>query len=222
VSQFETFMARDGHEFQVYIASPAGRPRGAVVLAHEEFGLTHAMRGAADGFAAAGYLVMAPALFDRIRHGLVLGYTAAEVEQARGYCAQIGTGAAVRDIGAVAAVARHAGKVAVLGYGWGARIAWAAAAARLFAAAVCHDGIGLAAELPAVPSCPALVHVAVPDPSRPPVELEQLRSAFPQGVYELYAADPGFANRDRPTVYNAVAAELALARSQAFLAQHVG
>ncbi len=222
MSQFETFMARDGHEFQVYIASPAGRPRGAVVLAHEEFGLTEAMRGAADRFAAAGYLVMAPALFDRIRHGLVLGYTAAEVEQARGYCAQIGTLAAARDLGAAAAVARHAGRVGVLGFGWGARVAWVAAAATLFAAAVCYDGVGLAAELPVVPSCPTLIHVAVPDPALPPAGLEQLRSAYPQGVYELYAADQGFANRERPAVYNAVAAELALARSQAFLAQHVG
>jgi len=222
VSQFETFMARDGHTFQVYIASPAARPRGAVVLAQEEFGLTHAIRVAAERFAAGGYLAMAPALFDRLRRGLVLGYTASEVQQARGYRAQIATDKAVLDIGAVAAVARHAGKVAVVGYCWGARLAWVAAAQALFAAAVCYDGAGIVGELPLVPACPTLLHIAVADPSLPPAALEQLRTAYPQGLYELYAADPGFANSERAAVYNAGAAELAFARSQAFLAQHVG
>ena len=222
MSQFETFMARDGHEFQVYIASPAGRPRGAVVLVHAQFGLTHAIRDAADRFAAGGYLVMAPALFDRVRRGLVLGYTADEVEQGRGYRAQIATDAAVLDIGAVAAVARHAGKVGVLGYCWGACLAWVAAAAGRFAAAVCYDGVELVDGLPVVPACPTLIHVAVPDPSLPPAGLERLRSAYPQGIYELYASDQGFANWERAAVYNAAAADLALVRSQAFLAQHVG
>jgi carboxymethylenebutenolidase len=222
VSQFETFMARDGHAFQVYIASPPSRPRGAVVLAQEEFGLTAAIRAAADRFATGGYLALAPALFDRLRRGLVLGYTASELDQARGYRAQIPTDKAVLDIGAVAAVARHAGKLAVVGYGWGARLAWVAAAQKLFAAAVCYDGVDMVAELPLVPACPTLLHIALPDPSLPPAALEQLRAAYPSGIYELYAAEQGFANSERPAVYNAAAAELALARSRAFLAQHVG
>jgi dienelactone hydrolase len=52
--------------------------------------------------------------------------------------------------------------------------------------------------------------------------VEQLRAAYPQGIYELYAADHGFANSERTEVYDAAAAELARTRTQAFLAQHVG
>ncbi len=222
MSQFETLMARDGHTFQVYIAPPPARARGAVIVVQEIFGLTANIRAAADRFAAEGYLAMAPALFDRIRRGLVLGYSAPELQQARGYRAQVSTARATLDIGAAAAVAAHAGKVAVVGYCWGARLAWAAAAQRSFAAAVCYYGPGIVDELPQVPSCPTLLHFGDQDRSIPPSVIEQLRAAYPQGTYELYAADHGFGNSDRVAVYNAAAAELALARTQAFLAQHLG
>ena len=223
MSQIETLMARDGHTFQVYIAPPPPRPRGAVLVVQEIFGLTRSIRDAADRFAADGYLAMAPALFDRIHRALVLGYSAAEVEQARGYRAQISNAQAVLDIGAAAAVARHAGKIALVGYCWGARLAWVAAAQTAFAAAVCYYGAGIPDELPQVPACPTLLHFGEQDQSIPRSQIEQLRAAYPQGSYELYpAAGHGFANSERPAVYNAAAADLALARTQAFLAQHVG
>lgn len=222
MNQLETFMARDGHTFQVYIASPAARPRGAVLVMQEIFGLTQSIRAAADRFAAEGYLALAPALFDRVRRGLVLGYSAPEIEQARGYRAQLATPETVLDISATAAVARHAGKIAIVGYCWGARLAWIAAAQPLFAAAVCYYGAGIIDELPQVPACPTLLHFGEQDRSIPPAAIEQLRAAYPLGTYELYAADHGFGNSERPAVYNAAAADLALARTLAFLAQHVG
>jgi carboxymethylenebutenolidase len=222
VSQFQTFMARDGHTFQVYIASPAAAARGAVVVVQEIFGLTRSIRAAADRFAAAGYLALAPALFDRVRRDVVLGYSAPEIEQARGYRAQIATPKAVLDIHAAAAVARHAGKVAVVGYCWGARLAWVAAAQDAFAAAVCYYGAGIVDELPQVPACPTLLHFGERDGSIPPAAIEQLRAAYPQGEYALYPADHGFANSDRPAHYDAAAAELAFTRTRSFLAQHIG
>jgi carboxymethylenebutenolidase len=222
VSQLETFMARDGHTFQVYIAKPPARPRGAVLIVQEIFGLTGNIRAAADRFADDGYLAMAPALFDRIRRGLVLGHSAPEIQLARGYRAQIETAKAVLDLSATAAVARHAGRVAVVGYCWGARLAWVAAGQSGFAAAVCYYGAGIVDELPQVPVCPTLLHFGTQDHSIPPAVVEQLRAAYPQGIYELYAADHGFANSERTEVYDAAAAELARTRTQAFLAQHVG
>jgi carboxymethylenebutenolidase len=222
VSQFETLMARDGHTFQVYIAPPAARARGAVIVVQEIFGLTRNICAAADSFADAGYLAIAPALFDRIHRSLVLGYSAPEIEQARGYRAQIATAKALMDISAAAAVARHAGKVAVVGYCWGARLAWVAAGQGSFAAAVCYYGAGIVDELPQRPVCPTLLHFGEQDRSIPPAAIEQLRAAYPQGIYELYAADHGFGNSERPTVYNAAAAELASTRTQSFLAQHIG
>ena len=53
-------------------------------------------------------------------------------------------------------------------------------------------------------------------------DIEQLRGAYPQGVYHLYAAGHAFANDDRPDHYNAEATALARSRTNAFLAQHIG
>src|SRR5690348_7642424 len=74
MGDFTTLMARDGHEFQAYLAAPPARPRGAVVVIQEIFGINGHIRAVTDGFAAEGYTAIAPALFDRIRRGIELGY----------------------------------------------------------------------------------------------------------------------------------------------------
>lgn len=222
MSQSETLMARDGHKFNAYIAKPAGKARGAVVIVQEIFGLTPHVLRTADSYAADGYLTVAPALFDRIRRDLVLGYSPQEIEQAMGYRKQIDTAKAVLDIAASAAIARHVGKVAVIGFCWGGLLAWAAASELPMAAAVCYYGARIPALLPKVPTCPTMLHFGEQDPGIPLSEVEGLRSAYPQGVYHLYAAGHAFANDDRPDHYNPEATALARSRTNAFLAQHIG
>ena len=56
--------ASDGHRLSAYVADPAGRPRGAIVVVQEIFGVTRHIRAVADQYAAAGFLALAPALFD--------------------------------------------------------------------------------------------------------------------------------------------------------------
>jgi len=215
-------MARDGHEFKAYIAKPAARARGAVVIVQEIFGLTPWVLRTADSYAAAGYLCVAPALFDRVRRNLVLGYSPPEVEQAMGYRKQIDTAKAVLDIGAAAAMARHAGKVAVIGFCWGGTLTWAAASELPLGAAVCYYGAGIPKLLPKVPNCPTMLHSGEQDKSIPPGDVEQIRAAFPQAVYHLYPTGHAFANDDRPDHYDPDAAALARSRTDAFLAQHIG
>jgi carboxymethylenebutenolidase len=222
VSQSETLMARDGHEFKVYIAKPAGKARGAVVIVQEIFGLSPWIVRSADSYAADGYLCVAPALFDRVRRNLVLGYSAPEVEQAIGYRKQIDPAKAVLDIGAAAAMARHVGKVAVIGFCWGGTLAWACACELPLGAAVCYYGARIPELLPKVPRCPAMLHFGEQDKSIALSDVDRLRGAFPQGVYHLYAAGHAFANDDRPDHYNAEATTLARSRTDAFLAQHIG
>jgi carboxymethylenebutenolidase len=215
-------MARDGHEFTTYIAKPAGKARGAVVIVQEIFGLTPWVLRTADSYAADGYLTVAPALFDRIRRSLVLGYSPPEMQQAMGYRKQVDTAKAVLDIAAAAAMARHAGKVAVIGFCWGGTLAWAAASELPLGAAVCYYGSGIAGLLPKVPACATMWHSGEQDNSIPPSDVERVRAAFPRGVYHQYAAGHAFANDDRPDHYNAEASALARSRSNAFLAQHIG
>lgn len=222
MSQTETLMARDGHEFTTYIAKPAGKARGAVVIVQEIFGLAPWVLRTADSYAADGYLTVAPALFDRIRRNLVLGYSPPEMQQALGYRKQVDTAKAVLDIAAAAAMTRHAGKVAVIGFCWGGTLAWAAASELPLGAAVCYYGSGIAGLLPKVPACATMLHSGEQDKSIPLSDVERLRAAFPQGVYHLYAAGHAFANDDRPDHYNAEATALARSRTSAFLAQHIG
>ena len=59
--------AADGFEFSAYVAEPAGKPKGGVIVAMEIFGVNSHIRAVADGYAADGYLVIAPALFDRVQ-----------------------------------------------------------------------------------------------------------------------------------------------------------
>jgi carboxymethylenebutenolidase len=61
-----TLTAADGHSFEAYLATPAGTPKAALVVIQEIFGVNAHIKEVADRFAAAGYLAIAPALFDRI------------------------------------------------------------------------------------------------------------------------------------------------------------
>ena len=57
--------AADGTTFPVYVAQPTGAPKGAIVVLQEIFGVNAHIRAVADGYAAAGYLAVAPATFTR-------------------------------------------------------------------------------------------------------------------------------------------------------------
>ena len=222
MSQYETLMARDGHTFNTYIAKPSGKARGGVVVVQEIFGLSPHICRLADGYAQDGYLAVAPALFDRVARNLVLGYSAPEVELGMGYRKQIPTAKAILDIAAAAAICRHAGKVAVIGFCWGGRLACAAASEVPFGAAVCYYGRGIVEELPKTPKCPTMLHFGERDRSIPLSDVERIREAFPEGLYHLYAAGHAFGNDDRPQNYDAEATALARERTAAFLAQHIG
>ena len=61
-------------------------PRGGIVVAQEIFGVNSHIRSVCDGFAADGYVAIAPALFDRYERGVDMGYTPEDI--ARGPRAQ--------------------------------------------------------------------------------------------------------------------------------------
>jgi carboxymethylenebutenolidase len=55
----------DGDDFATYVASPAGRPRGGLVVIHEIWGLADHITDVADRLAGEGYLAMAPDILTR-------------------------------------------------------------------------------------------------------------------------------------------------------------
>src|SRR3546814_545088 len=81
--------ANDGHSFDAYVARPADQPKAGIVVVQEIFGVNVHVRGLADGFAADGYLAVAPALFDRVERGIELGYDKDDMAAGRAIRAKI-------------------------------------------------------------------------------------------------------------------------------------
>ena len=145
--------AEDGHVLSAYRAGPAAAAAGLVVV-QEIFGVNRHMRHVCDVFAAEGYAAVAPALFDRVERDVELGYDPGGVEQGRALRGKLDDAAVMKDV--AAAAASLGGKpVGIVGYCFGGTVAWwGATRTRLFAAASCWYGGGIAgtrdgaAELP--------------------------------------------------------------------------
>src|SRR6185436_6429140 len=75
--------ASDGHKLAAYRADPSGKPRGAIVVIQEIFGVNSHIKSVADGFAKDGYVAIAPAMFDRVQKNFDVGYTPPDIEKGR-------------------------------------------------------------------------------------------------------------------------------------------
>ena len=136
--------ASDGHKLSAYRAEPKGRPRGGLIVVQEIFGINSHIQSVADGYAADGYLAVAPAFFDRAQRGVDLGYTQADIEVGRTYIPKMNWDNVIKDAAAGRDEVKSAGKVGIVGYCWGGTVSWMAAA-RLagLACAVCYYGGGI-------------------------------------------------------------------------------
>src|SRR5258708_37333096 len=137
--------AADGHKFAASRAEPSGKQRGAIVVVQEIFGVNNHMRRVTDGFAAQGYLAISPALFDRTKRGVELGYDQDAIASGRELRGAVGDEGPLADIQAAIDLAAKAGEVAVIGYCWGGTLAYLSAT-RLkgIACAVGYYGGGVA------------------------------------------------------------------------------
>jgi carboxymethylenebutenolidase len=220
----------DGQKVPAYVAQPDGAVRGAIVVLQEIFGVNSHIRSVADGYAQAGYLAVAPATFQRVQPGVDLAYTDADVQAGVALKAKaeaLPAPGVLPDIQAAidyAAAESGGGKVGIVGYCWGGLWAWRAAAqAHGLSAAVPYYGGGMTqpAEIARQPRVPVMAHLSDNDPSVPMDGVKALQAAHPQVQVLVYAAHHGF-NCDQRASYHAAAAQQALQRTLAFLAQHVG
>jgi carboxymethylenebutenolidase len=225
MSQHIELGAADGHRFDAYVATPAqAKAHGAIVVLQEIFGVNAHIRAVADGYAADGYLAVAPALFDRVERGLEIGYAEADVQRGIALKSASPNDKALLDI---AAAIEHAakvsgGKIGVVGYCWGGLLAWLAACSLDgLACAVAYYGGGMPAQKSLQPRCPVLVHFGERDQSIPLAAAEDFRAAQPKVEVHFYPAGHGF-NCDQRASHDAAAARLARERSLAFFARHLG
>jgi carboxymethylenebutenolidase len=214
--------AADGHKLAAYRAEPAGKPRGGIVVIQEIFGVNSHIKAVADGFAADGYLAIAPAMFDRVQRGFDVGYTPEEIAKGRELRPKIGVEWAMKDAEAAVKAASSAGKVGIVGYCWGGFVAWMASA-RIpgLACAVPYYGGGILDNADIEPKVPVMGHFGEKDSMIPVEGVKKLAEKHKKQQIFIYPADHGF-NCDQRGSYNAAAAKQARERTLAFFRQHVG
>ena len=215
--------AADGHTFSAYVATPTGTPRGALVVVQEIFGVNSHIRSVADGYAADGYLAIAPALFDRSERGVELGYATGDMTRGFALKTACSDAAALLDIAAAVAHVKHAGKVGIVGYCWGGLLSWLAAC-RLdgLAAAITYYGGGMPNHAELTPRCPVLAHFGELDTHIPLDGVRAFGAAQPAVDLQLYPAGQHGFNCDQRGSFDAGSAGEARTRTLAFLRQHVG
>jgi len=219
----------DGFTFSAYVAQPAGKPKAAVVVLQEIFGVNAHIKEVADGYAAAGYLAIAPATFARAKPAVELGYTPDDMKAGMTLKAAIEALPApgvMADIqAAVDFAAKTSGvKVGVVGYCWGGLLTWRAAALlKGVSAAVPYYGGGSTSmdERARQPHCPVMMHLSDCDDYVPMDTIPAFKAAHPEVEIHLYSAHHGF-NCDHRGAYDAASAKLAKERTLTFFAKHLG
>ena len=214
MGQMIKLTAADGFQLDAYRAEPPGEPRGGLVVLQEIFGVNAHVRSVADRFAGEGYLVVAPALFDRAKPDVELDYDQSGMQAGVALQKQTAHADTLKDVAAAVAVAAEAGRVGVVGYCWGGTLAYAAACdVPGVAVAVGYYGGGIAAMLEEKPTVPVMLHFGERDAHIPVDDVAKIN------VY-TYPAGHGF-NCDARGSYDKGSADLALSRTLPFLRQYV-
>jgi len=227
MGQFIQLTAKDGVSVPAYVAEPAGTPKGAIVVVQEIFGVNSHIRAVADGYAAAGYLAVAPATFQRIKADVELGYSEDDMKNGFGLKTAVEALPApgvMQDLQAAVDYASKAGKVGIVGYCWGGLLTWRAAEQLSgLAAAAPYYGGGMTTpeEAARQPKVPVLAHFGDQDHWISLDSVEAFRKQHPELEVHIYAANHGF-NCDQRGAYDAAAAKLARERTLAFFTKHVG
>ena len=212
--------AADGHALGAWRSGPDNATRVLVVV-QEIFGVNQHIRNVCERFAAQGFAVVAPALFDRVKPGIELGYTPQDIEAGRDLRAKVPDAGAMADVEA-AARALGARPLGIVGYCWGGTVSWwGATRTRLFKGASCWYGGGIAATRTETPHCPVQMHFGDQDGSIPLSDVEAIRKAQPKvEVYVYDGAGHGFGCDERGS-FNKAANDLAQQRTLAFFNAHL-
>ncbi|MAM63173.1 dienelactone hydrolase family protein [Maritimibacter sp. UBA3975] len=216
----ESLTAADGHQFECWMHPAQGTARGGIVILQEIFGVTDQLKGVAEMYAAEGYDVAIPALFDRQAPGQVISFD--DAPKGRDLMLSADPGETMMDTdAAVQALKAKGHKVGVMGFCWGGGLALRAAQTLDVDAAVSFYGTRLTQYLDAPLRAPMQGHFGTHDDHTPREVLDETKAYLPAFEMHLYEAGHAFANDLRPS-YVAEAADTAHARTKAFFATHLG
>ena len=226
MSEWVDLLANDGNELKGYVARPKGKPKAGLVVVQEIFGVNKNMQSTADDWANEGFLVIAPAMFDRFEKDVDLGYDQPGFAKGMALMQQFAPDLLpqTQDVGAAVEWLQSEldGNVGVVGYCFGGLMAWLSACRLPVQAAVGYYAGSIDKFLAEEPQCPIMLHFGADDPYIPAAVREAVLKAHPEVPVFVYENTGHAFNRKLdPTHYNLAAATLAKKRSLLFLEQHL-
>lgn len=216
----------------VYVSRPAAPDKAPAVLVLQEiFGVNSYVRRIADRVAAAGFLAFAPDLFHRLGdrwEGRYDDFPPA-IERMQRFDDEV----CLRDLDHLISAVRSRpdvldGRVGVLGFCLGGRIAYSAACTKDIRASVAFYGVGI----PGAPlaktaglACPLQLFFAEKDQHAPTTDVEKIRAALAEhgksaDITVWPGVDHGFFNDEREA-FDPDTAQRAWPMALAFLDQHL-
>ena len=220
--------AQDGHELGAYVARPQGEAIGALVLIQEIYGINAHIRSVCDGYAKDGFVVVAPAIFDRFERGLELKYEGEDQKKAFELYGQLKPEPTLMDVAAAYEFATKEGKgIGVMGFCYGGLATWLTATrgknyGMQPKCAVGYYAGGVGKFATEQPSCPVMLHFGANDDHIGKDQIEAVRQAHPEVQIFVYEGAGHAFNRDvDPAHYNAEAAKLARERTLKFLKENL-
>jgi carboxymethylenebutenolidase len=222
VGQDIKLKASDGFQLGGYRADPAGSPKGAVVVIQEIFGVNHHIRAVCDRLASAGYVAVAPSIFDRVEPGFQSGYSPDEIAVARKFIADPDWAAMLLDTQAAIDAVKSVGPVGIIGFCLGGSVAYAAATKLSgLSAAIGYYGGVVVRFADDKPKVPTQLHFGEKDAGIPLADVETIKAKRPEvEIYVYPGAQHGF-HCDERASYDKASADIAWPRSLDFLAKHL-
>jgi carboxymethylenebutenolidase len=213
-------------EMGAYLSRPA-HPRAALVVIQEIFGVNAAMRAIADDFAAEGFAALVPDIFWRLERRVELGNGEDEPKRkiAIDLMNRFDVARGVSDLSAAADWLRAqnlgGGRVGVVGFCLGGRLAALVASRGRIDAAAAFYGVGLERNLDDVAAiaAPVQFHFGAEDNQIPPATIEKVRDALAGGraprreVFVYPGAQHAFYNSHRKDRFHPAARDLARERT---------
>ena len=193
--------AHDGFEFTALHAAPEGERKGGVIVIQEIFGLDQYVQEDVARWAAKGFEVVAPSMFDRGQKGFVALHDEAGFARGRELAVGNGPDNAMGDIQACIDFLKARGPVFVVGYCYGGTMAWLAASrCEGLAAASSYYGGQVAGMAKFHLTCPVIVHLGRKDPHIPADDVKAaVEAAHPDVPVHIYEnSGHGFNNDGRP------------------------
>lgn len=222
--------ASDGGNFVAYLALPERTPAPGLVLLAEVYNINDHIRSVVDGYAEAGFIVIAPDFYWRQEAGNYLPYTDEGRAKAQELRAALDTDQFAADLGdmfsALKARPDCTGKVGIMGFCLGGKFSYLAGTRHPIDAAVSYYGVQIDEHLDEADNlrCPILMHFAENDMSVPAEAVAAIQArmgSWDKVAIEVYPGTEHGFNRYGYPPYNEAAAAQARERTLAHFRRHL-